>query len=694
MVAGKSHALGDVTVQRMAIFGGHRLWHGFSAENSFLNDWTSYISRPNGGYLGDLWIYTKILDSSFPGQSYRSNDGRWEFKQAKEQCYPSPGLSWDSRNDIACTTITPIGRAGHGSAFDDKRNLVWIFGGYNTYFPYPSTDGVGSGPGVTSIGSGGFIPYPGYPYFLNDLWYYNLSSNLWIQVEIPESSPVPDPRMDAVFLLLGDIFFLHGGFSDNFIFGDTWYFNITTSRWLKKEAFVRPLYAESCTDDFLFINDTRNNCSLLKFPYPLQRDPNPDTHFDILPYTEQPFYYPNPRHGPWFGILPRNSSVYNPFTNLSWDDKAPVGTPIYPFAATGPMQYVRPIHYEFDQNSSRFVTLYERCTSVFLEPTRGMNLDGLAGRASGPISIASPRRQKPGWDGCRDRFDGRSDLPVQLQFVQPLPRYGHRAVFHADSNEIFMYGGLAYFTEQPQNPATTYPSTVLSDMWYYSLFHCVNNCSFHGSCYFGFCFCDIGYYGVDCSNTSCPGTYCYYDDLTFEQVCVHGCQAGYKHTDSDVYIEDIPKLPCTSDNRGEVNGVCNGFGSTICAPPFITEDCSVKDCKANCSFNGWCSVEFPVSRCMCQPGYYGEICEFKVCLNNCSYPNGLCDPLTGLCHCNMMFSPYNNSRTYKPWDGEDCSYIFAYASAWRSLPFPIYSMIAILLLTTFLFSAVERGRNS
>lgn len=49
------------------------------------------------------------------------------------------------RNDIACTTIKPTGRAGHGSAFDDDRNCVWIFGGYTTYYPYLSTDGAGSG---------------------------------------------------------------------------------------------------------------------------------------------------------------------------------------------------------------------------------------------------------------------------------------------------------------------------------------------------------------------------------------------------------------------------------------------------------------------------------------------------------------------------------------------------------------------
>jgi hypothetical protein len=61
--------------QKTAIFGGHRLWHGYSPENNQDNNWGLYNTRPLGGYLDDLWIYTKYLDFSQPGQSYRSNNG-------------------------------------------------------------------------------------------------------------------------------------------------------------------------------------------------------------------------------------------------------------------------------------------------------------------------------------------------------------------------------------------------------------------------------------------------------------------------------------------------------------------------------------------------------------------------------------------------------------------------------------------
>jgi hypothetical protein len=71
---------------------------------------------------------------------------------------------------------------------------------------------IATGPGVTSVGSGGFIPYPGYKYFRNDMWYYNLSSSLWVEVVPEPDSPLPDPRVDPIFLLLGNLslIFMHG----------------------------------------------------------------------------------------------------------------------------------------------------------------------------------------------------------------------------------------------------------------------------------------------------------------------------------------------------------------------------------------------------------------------------------------------------------------------------------------------------
>ena len=43
----------------MMVFGGHRLWHGFATDNSESNSWSSSQEYPKGGYLQDLWVYTK-----------------------------------------------------------------------------------------------------------------------------------------------------------------------------------------------------------------------------------------------------------------------------------------------------------------------------------------------------------------------------------------------------------------------------------------------------------------------------------------------------------------------------------------------------------------------------------------------------------------------------------------------------------
>lgn len=195
----------------------------------------------------------------------------------------------------------------------------------------------------------------------------------------------------------------------------------------------------------------------------------------------------------------------------------------------------------------------------------------------------------------------------------------------------------------------------------------------------------------------------------------HCCQAGYNHTDKDKYSAvALPKVPCSfltqrrsqKDVFGESNGVCDGFGTCQCAPPFIGDDCSIKDCKHNCSHRGLCSVEFPVSRCLCGPGFYGEYCQFMTCLNNCKFmcvaffdvaatgtwPNGVCNHTTGECKCRMMYSPYNNTREYHPWEGEDCSYLWAYCGACGLRP-PAFLAVASFLAVSILLlpSGPPRG---
>lgn len=690
MVKGKRYEITDsdgstLHRQRVALFGGHRLWHGFGGENNYENNWENFDTFPYGGYLHDLWIFTKHLDFETPtgaGAGFRESDGLWQYIFPQEECYSTPGIAWNERFDTTCITIWPPARAGHGAAYDTPRNGLWIFGGYSTYYPYLKTDGEGSGLGVTQTNRGGFIPFPGFSYYKNDLWFFNFTSGYWAEhVYDPTVHHAwPDGRTDHIFLLLqasvptapekGHILFLDGGYADNYFYEDTWYYYIETGQWLEKTEFVYPEYPTSCTDDLEYIDN--NDCSKLTWPKHLRRERY--YPFQVVPYSSQEYYWPDSENGPYFGIKPRGyeqrfheidfTDMSETDTTLEYKDTAPIGTPIAPYAATGTMQYVKEFTYAFNETHDGVIK--ESCTSVYAEPTRGMTIDGLAGRASSPVRIAQPRRQRPGWDGCVTRADGRTDLPDQLTYVRPRARSGHDAVWLEATNEIIMYGGHSYHVRQPKSIQNSWDTVTRDDMWYFNLYHCINNCSDHGVCQDGFCKCYVGYYGEDCSNTSCPGTSCYYDEYTKKQVCRHACQAGYNHTDNDVYVPDITKIPCTRGSPGEVNGVCNGFGTTQCAPPYVGDDCGTKDCKSNCSFNGWCSIEYPVSRCMCQPGYFGEICQYKLCLNNCSFPNGVCNTTTGFCKCRNLHSPFNMTRVFKPWEGEDCSWMWAYQAAPRS----------------------------
>eukprot|EP01041_Mallomonas_annulata_P005967 gene5966-12038_t len=530
--------------QRFIVFGGHRLWEGFSPENSEGNNWSNYTTRPQGGYLNDLWIYTKKLDRTTPvGKGFRLSKGKWTRKTGIEVCMADPGTSWTQRNDISCSVTWPLGRAGHSAALDHERNLMWIFGGYTTYFPYLTSNAPGAGLGTQTTKETGYNPYPSHTYFLNDIWNFNFSNGQWTQIEYEVNDDVPEPRFDHIMLLRGEILFVHGGQGDSTFFDDIWYFNLTVNKWLKKTRSVYPIYPSNCTDDISFIENPANNCTHLQWPKHLERDKY--YPFDILPAAEQTHYYPDPEYGPYWGIVNKDFDR-NDHSALSFKNHPPPYTPIVPYAAKGPMQYARKFVFTF--NSTVNGTLYQWCTSVRGEPTRIRPFDGQHGRSNESIFIDQPRRQKPDWDGCRDRADERTDLPSGLQYIRPLARAAHQAILYDGGNrqansseEIVFFGGLAYLGEHVVNHSTTHVTTISDEMWYFRFDICINNCSFKGDCYYGFCQCWEGYYGVDCSNKSCPGTFCYYDDFTHEQICSHGCQAGYNHTDNDVYQQDIRK---------------------------------------------------------------------------------------------------------------------------------------------------------
>jgi phosphoribosylformylglycinamidine (FGAM) synthase-like amidotransferase family enzyme len=433
-------------------------------------------------------------------------------------------------------------------------------------------------------------------------------------------SVFPEMRTNHIMVYSNDMLILNGGYSHNHYFNDTWYFDIEENRWLEKKTFVHAFYPTTCTDDIETIEND-DECVELDFPHPLRRaetDTFGTGYEDVLPYGQQNRYTPDPDYPLYFGIVNdadkfvsdlRNkylsNSVYDEDGDRIWiQSDVPDGTPIAPYAATAPRQYAKRRRIEY--NETLTLDMWEWCTSVEGEPTRDTNLDGKFGRANETIRIHQPRRQTAGWDGCRD-----------LRWVSPPSRSGHKGVLVEKFQKIVVYGGLSYRDADHlsgQHPVTgfmntTYDSLVVDDMWSYGIDTCPRNCSGVGTCKNGFCKCDPGFYGLDCSNATCPGSVCYYDE-NYQQHCEHCCYDGYSHSDeSHDYIAGVRKLPCRPLGHaifsGHSNGVCDGFGTCQCIPPYVGEDCSIRDCPDNCNSNGFCNLEFPVARCICKEGYKG-----------------------------------------------------------------------------------------
>lgn len=634
----------DANAENAAIylFGGHRLWHGFGDDNSAKNRWKSTKLLPQGGYLNDLWVY----------RNDKGNDGEkeWVKVEGKMTCVDDPGLTWESRNDKRCDLHWPSARSGHTAVYDEKRGGIWLHGGFSTYYPYPTNKDPGSGLGVRTKERQHNTLTPAYKFYLDDLWFYHISSGFW-EKKIAFGRK-PQPRTNHILALSGNLLLLHGGFGDNFHFEDTWHYSIVENRWIEKTDFVHASYPETCTDDLITIQQD-TSCIELGFPSDLKRS-NESTlalkYQEILPFNEQMGFTPDPEFPLYFGIVDSASElvkelrqkylereVYNEKGERIWlESTVADGTPIAPNAATAPRQYARQKRIKYNETTE--LEVWEWCVSVSGEPTRDRTDSEKLARSNTSVLIPQPRRQSPGWDGC-----------AAIKWKHPTARADHASVYVEKFDMLVMYGGIGY---GPGNGPYAASPTVLGDLWVLNMHNCAHNCSGNGVCTDSFCECDPGYFGVDCSNVTCPGSVCHYD-ANRNQHCTHCCY-------DDV---DGRKAPCQLTNdelmifSGRSEGICDGFGTCQCAPPYIGEDCSILDCPYNCSFNGYCIVEFPQSRCMCKDGYTGEFCQHLECLNNCSYPNGICNQETGSCSCRTLYSPYNISQPWGEFQGQDCSFL-------------------------------------
>ena len=54
---------------QMIMFGGARLWHGFSSDNSVDNGWDSFDLMPEGGFMDDMYVTNSRCEQELRSQS-------------------------------------------------------------------------------------------------------------------------------------------------------------------------------------------------------------------------------------------------------------------------------------------------------------------------------------------------------------------------------------------------------------------------------------------------------------------------------------------------------------------------------------------------------------------------------------------------------------------------------------------------
>ncbi len=221
----------------------------------------------------------------------------------------------------------------------------------------------------------------------------------------------------------------------------------------------------------------------------------------------------------------------------------------------------------------------------------------------------------------------------------PYRRVSRGLVYDEIRKTVIVFGGVGSDASGRDSRTDVY----FNDCWMFDPELCPANCNGRGHCEFGYCICDPGFSGPDCSNDVCGsdddssgstianGDECYYDVATRLQTC-QSC----------------------SDHGTCYLGMCrchSGFGGV---------DCSLLQCSGNCTNRGSCVMgtspaavaaglsaagELPV--CICHSNSYtGADCSFAVCPNSCNN-HGTCNNADATCQC--------ASDSQGSYTGDDCS---------------------------------------
>lgn len=244
---------------------------------------------------------------------------------------------------------------------------------------------------------------------------------------------------------------------------------------------------------------------------------------------------------------------------------------------------------------------------------------------------------------------------------------------------------------------TDYGETIckelLDDLWQYLPDECPNDCSRAGTCSFNVCICRGSFFGTDCSQPYCPGSVCEFDSIRREMVCTH-CNGRGDCIDGAC---TNCQYPSTGEQCENAAGLCPAndcacFESAGVAQPADCATASVTTCEQNpsgtgnrnadCSGNGYCID----GKCHCLPGFTDSVLVTKFgdvlipardYVNNTIVPAPECgyDPTS-----DTYYNPALVTSECKPKTYADCGgFLYQMASARGA------SLLVALVVSAFTF---------